>query len=211
MNPAHPLPQHPATLLCTVCLEESPVTLMSRLGCNHIHCQTCIQSNGRAALASVPFVPAKCCLVIPVDVLRHAGAFTNEEMQQYLRLTEEATSPQPKLYCHDSNCGAFIAADHKTRRVGECAECGKKTCKTCHKKSHFGACDQAALAEESVADELVYQLADKKGWKKCPNCLKIVQKVGGCNIVSCQCGQDFCYACGQALEDGVHACPPRQQ
>ncbi len=34
--------------------------------------------------------------------------------------------------------------------------------------------------------------------KPCPKCAKAVEKNGGCNLVSCTCGQCFCWLCGQA-------------
>eukprot|EP00955_Chlamydomonas_euryale_P104362 365560-Chlamydomonas_euryale.AAC.2 len=34
--------------------------------------------------------------------------------------------------------------------------------------------------------------------KPCPKCTKPVEKNGGCNHVTCPCGQSFCWHCGQA-------------
>lgn len=38
--------------------------------------------------------------------------------------------------------------------------------------------------------------------RKCPSCATAVVKAGGCNMVHCDCGEVFCYNCG----DPVHRC-----
>ncbi|KAI0097400.1 hypothetical protein F4776DRAFT_534453 [Hypoxylon sp. NC0597] len=202
-------PAPPTTMKCSICLEQFPIITLNYLSCSHAHCNDCLKSNAQAALHSVPFVPAKCCVVIPNNILRVAGVFTDDEMAQYGRLIEEVTNPGPKLYCHDKDCGAFIPTKSKTRRIGECLECGKKTCKTCREKSHWGPCNQSALQEAQVTEELCLQLAASKGWKRCPNCLNVVSKSGGCNHVNCKCGQWLCYACGEATNSNgtAHSCP----
>ncbi|OTA94345.1 hypothetical protein M434DRAFT_42138, partial [Hypoxylon sp. CO27-5] len=184
------------TMECAICLDRFPMASMNFMNCSHAHCTACLKANVDVALHSAPFVPAKCCLVIPNNVLRRAGVFTDDEMTQYKHLLEEATSPDPKLYCHDKDCGAFIPTETKKRRIGKCPACGKNTCKACREKSHWGPCNKSTLQEAQVTEELFLQLAASKGWKRCPNCLKVISKAGGCNHVACQCGQWMCYACG---------------
>ncbi|KAI0593462.1 hypothetical protein F4775DRAFT_586794 [Biscogniauxia sp. FL1348] len=195
----------PANVECTICLDSFPASSIKRLTCGHSHCHGCIKLNARVALDSTPFSPAKCCHVIPRELLQRAEAFTDDEAKRYSNRMEELTNPHYKLYCWVSGCGAFIPAANQKKRVGECTECGKRTCKVCRQKSHFGACDQGKLQEQQNSEDLVYKLAENKGWKRCPNCLNIVQKHGGCNHMSCNCGQSFCYACGQAFSGGVDA------
>ncbi|KAI6041629.1 hypothetical protein EDC04DRAFT_2667357, partial [Pisolithus marmoratus] len=40
------------------------------------------------------------------------------------------------------------------------------------------------------------------GWKHCPNCKAAVQKMGGCNHMTCAapgCNSHFCYKCGKQI------------
>ncbi|KAI1379485.1 hypothetical protein F4677DRAFT_442463 [Hypoxylon crocopeplum] len=193
---------------CTVCIEEFLVHDLYQLDCLHNHCADCIKASAQLAMESAPFVPAKCCQVITRDFLAKAGAFSDEEeMDRYFHKMEEITSPESNLYCHDKHCNAYIPAEKRTQRIGECAKCQKKTCKDCRLKSHFGACDPANLKKERQSEDVLFKLAKKKGWKRCPNCLHIVQKAGGCSHVTCQCGQSFCYACGEPIGNAGHRCP----
>jgi hypothetical protein len=36
----------------------------------------------------------------------------------------------------------------------------------------------------------------KLNLKKCPNCSIWVEKIAGCEYISCKCGIQFCYRCG---------------
>lgn len=164
---------------CAICDEEYPAKDISRLFCGHRHCRNCFKENVRRAFNSKPFVPAKCCAVIPNEILGQFGALTADEVKQYQVKMEELTNPRGKLYCW--GCGAYIPTDRVTKRIGDCGQCGKRTCKTCRGKSHFGACDKTKLQANRDAEDNVYMLAESNGWKRCPNCLNFVQKNGGCN------------------------------
>ncbi|KAI3341807.1 hypothetical protein F4824DRAFT_513614 [Ustulina deusta] len=161
-------------MTCIVCEEQFPRNELLFLRCGHWHCRDCLKHNVRVALASYPFNPAKCCLVIPRETLRQLGALSGEDDARYANKMEELTSVQGKMHCWD--CGAFIPPTNRKRRMGECPQCPKKTCKACLAKSHWGPCDKTKLESSRVAEEKLYHLAAQKGWKRCPNCLAMVQK-----------------------------------
>ncbi|KAI1271941.1 hypothetical protein F5Y07DRAFT_413086 [Xylaria sp. FL0933] len=166
---------------CLVCEEQSKPENLYHLPCTHWHCQGCLRENFRLSLASNPFRPAKCCVTIPGEVLRKYGVANNEESLRYKQKIEELTNPRSKLYCWGSDCGAFIPSADRTKLVGVCTQCGRKTCKTCQAKAHFGPCDKARLQSVRESEDTLYMLIEQKGWKKCPNCTSIVQKIGGCD------------------------------
>ncbi|KAI0803997.1 hypothetical protein GGR55DRAFT_699195 [Xylaria sp. FL0064] len=166
---------------CLVCEEQSKPENLYHLPCGHWHCQGCLRDNLRLSLASNPFRPAKCCLVLPGEVLQKYGVASNEESLRYKQKIEELTNPRSKLYCWGSDCGAFIPSADRKKLVGVCTQCGRKTCKACHAKSHFGPCDKAGLQSARESEDRLYMLVEQKGWKKCPNCTSIVQKNGGCD------------------------------
>ncbi|KAI0184006.1 hypothetical protein EV127DRAFT_375809 [Xylaria flabelliformis] len=197
---------------CAICNEEYPIIELHVLSCNHWHCRSCLRGNVRVALLSNPFVPAKCCTVIPAGLLRQFSGLTTNEIEQYKVKMEELTNPRGKLYCW--GCAAYIPNAQRTKRVGDCSVCGKRTCKVCRAKSHFGACDKTKTQADGEAEDGVYLLAELKGWKRCPNCLNLIQKSGGCNHMVCSCGENFCYLCGEVYwihGNSSHRCERRQQ
>ncbi|KAI0011330.1 hypothetical protein F4779DRAFT_574393 [Xylariaceae sp. FL0662B] len=188
------------TSQCVVCEDSFNSVKLCRLNCGHSHCTPCIKANMKSSLESMPFTPAKCCQVISRETLEAMDIFSADELKQYVdKLEEFSKLPYQKLYCWGEDCGAYIPAANYKMRVGECEQCNRKTCKSCRQKSHFGPCDKEKLQDARHADDQIFQLAASKGWKRCPNCLNIIQKKGGCDHMSCNCGQSFCYKCGQAI------------
>ncbi|KAI1093002.1 hypothetical protein F5B19DRAFT_170892 [Rostrohypoxylon terebratum] len=187
---------------CSVCSDDVPEVESALLECGHIHCTNCVTSNAHDSLHFKPFMPAKCCKVILVEVLVSCKVFSKNEMLKYVDLVEEHTTPGPKLYCYDTNCNAFIPSDQHRLRVGECLECGKNTCKSCGKKSHFAACDPEHLHAAQDNEALIKKLASDRGWRQCPNCDTLIEKNEGCGHMLCYCGQRFCYRCGLPLGMG---------
>ncbi|KAI1165100.1 hypothetical protein F5B18DRAFT_214363 [Nemania serpens] len=200
-----------SVLTCVICGEDYPRQDVYNVFCSHWHCRGCLKYNALVALkSSHPFIPAKCCRVIPKELLHQLGALTDNELAQYTAKMEELTNPRVSLYCWGEDCGAFIPSSNRTRRVGQCVQCGRRTCKACRAKSHFGPCDGAKIQAMNEVEESVHHLAELKGWKRCPNCCSMVQKHGGCNHVTCHCGQEFCYLCGQVFFSVGHHCQSEQ-
>ncbi|KAG1663531.1 hypothetical protein FOA52_003159 [Chlamydomonas sp. UWO 241] len=48
----------------------------------------------------------------------------------------------------------------------------------------------------SAEDAALLHLSATQRWKKCPSCCQMVERVSGCNQMSCRCGSSFCYSCG---------------
>ncbi|KAI0899952.1 hypothetical protein F4806DRAFT_271976 [Annulohypoxylon nitens] len=183
---------------CSVCGEDVPDTESALLSCRHVHCTNCVAANAHMAFVTKPFAPAKCCHVIPVEVLTYCKVFSFKEMNTYVDLMEEYTAPGHKLYCHDADCNSFIPRDFRRKRIGQCPKCNKNTCKCCGKKSHFAPCDPEHRNAVYNFDP-VMKLASERGWKQCPNCRTLVERNDGCGHMTCHCSQKFCYRCGLAL------------
>ncbi|KAI0442158.1 hypothetical protein F4803DRAFT_520616 [Xylaria telfairii] len=166
---------------CAICFERYPEKDISEPFCGHRHCKNCFTQNVRLAFNSKPFVPAKCCAVIPTEILWQFGALTTDEITQYRAKMEELTNPGEALYCW--GCAAYIPLERRSRKIGDCGQCRKRTCRTCRAKSHFGPCDKIKLQADKDDEDNIYRLAESNGWKRCPNCLHLVQKDGGCDKI----------------------------
>ncbi|KAK0671427.1 hypothetical protein QBC41DRAFT_344678 [Cercophora samala] len=139
-------------------------------------------------------------------------------------------------YCHDTKCGAFIP----DILGGRCRRCRKRTCEVCKTGFHLGegGCKKedvdsaeertemrrvAAMGLGKGSEEkkvkknserelwvLTRELMKKMEWKRCPRCKSGVEKVDGCNHITCVCGVEWCYRCeklwGIGHRIGVGAC-----
>lgn len=55
---------------------------------------------------------------------------------------------------------------------------------------------------EKMARLKIEEVMTQARIRKCPSCATAVVKTGGCNMVHCDCGEVFCYNCGEP----VHRC-----
>ncbi|KAI8463915.1 MAG: hypothetical protein J3K34DRAFT_474800 [Monoraphidium minutum] len=95
-------------------------------------------------------------------------------------------------------CGHAVQVDSDIYVEPECP-CGVTFCFKCCKEPHSPCtCKMWDMWYEKISGD-----SETRNWlqantKPCPKCLKPVEKNGGCNHVVCQCGQPFCWLCGQA-------------
>ncbi|KAK8064672.1 hypothetical protein PG994_007310 [Apiospora phragmitis] len=183
------------------------------LSCGHIYYWLCFAQHVKSSMTSLPFRPVKCCGPKPVAPLtiwvvqrgaREAGyTLTDVEVTRYLIMSDEAISRLPRVYCHRPECNVYIPAEDRSEKIGWCWDCEAETCLTCRQAGHDGACDEDLLKRYQEADEKLLQLAEEKGWRKCPTCNAMTERIEGCNYMICHCGQGFCYKCGIPMQDEV--------
>ncbi|XP_065624929.1 probable E3 ubiquitin-protein ligase ARI2 isoform X1 [Quercus suber] len=96
------------------------------------------------------------------------------------------------------HCGNAIRIEDDEFCEVECS-CGMQFCFSCLSEAHSPcSCLMWELWAKKCRDE-----SETVNWitahtKPCPKCHKPVEKNGGCNLVSCICGQAFCWLCGGA-------------
>ncbi|KAL8540278.1 hypothetical protein ACS0TY_001753 [Phlomoides rotata] len=96
------------------------------------------------------------------------------------------------------HCGNAIRVENDEFCEVECS-CGVQFCFNCISEAHSPcSCLMWKLWTKKCQDE-----SETVNWitvhtKPCPKCHKPVEKNGGCNLVSCICGQPFCWLCGGA-------------
>jgi predicted amidophosphoribosyltransferase len=65
------------------------------------------------------------------------------------------------------------------------------------------------MENEKVDDKMVEEMK-KKGYKKCPWCGRVIDRIEGCNIMACHCQKEFCFNCGEVEITShrcIHGCP----
>ncbi|KAM7222604.1 hypothetical protein V8F06_002098 [Rhypophila decipiens] len=232
------VPPPPAANLptCLVCTEPVPGKRASSatLPCGHVFCENCLAAGIRSSLTNVPFVPVRCCQRIDMSVIRNSLKATSAEIQTYRKKLSEFDDGEP-LYCHDPACSEFIPGALRSKNVGKCRRCHKKTCTLCRRAYHLRHCDNSAAANVTIPPDIIQTwvgrtawreemarrreaelrsqerefraLSGSSGWKPCPKCHTMIDKIDGCNHIHCtSCGTHFCYRCGQAPYDSHGPC-----
>lgn len=118
------------------------------------------------------------------------------------------------IMCATETCrGSYISRIYVTDGWAVCSKCLQATCSRCgcgriahaatHREIEIRQCPQVDVAEKQLL-----ALAKREGWQRCPECHVMIERTEGCNEMTCECGQIFCYACGEAFEDHVQDCEP---
>ncbi len=65
------------------------------------------------------------------------------------------------------------------------------------------------IGQDCPADkdlEIVLEMGEKNGWRRCYNCRNLIELTHGCYHMTCRCKAEFCYIC-EAAYDPVIGCP----
>lgn len=135
--------------------------------------------------------PFQCCQTA-VNLDSMIGVLPEDLHSRYQDLVLEHATPNP-IYCSNRSCGIFIPPSQaQGPDLVECSRCATATCRHCRNRSHLGTDCPADIATQQVKT-----LATAQGWKACPGCSRIAEKISGCLHMRCRCGTEFCYGCGQ--------------
>lgn len=175
---------------CLACEESHALVTLIRLPCGyHCYCGPCFQKFCTSSLKSAVSFPPRCCgQSLPADFLRQhlpVALFVDFEAKSVEYSTKE------KTYCHRSACSAFIVPQNIADRAAVCPACDAKTCAGCKAAFHVGQCLE-------TEEDALKQLAQLRGWQRCSSCKVRVEKLDGCDHISCLCGAHFCYLCGES-------------
>lgn len=181
--PPRPLVNRPPpTVACLICTDPVHVDKAISLPCHHAYCPPCFVTGFWSSLTTMPFRPMHCCQQpIPIYKLRNSTIIPAEETVAYRKKLAEFNTPRP-TYCFDPKCSAFIP----DVLGGTCRVCRKKTCTSCGMKSHGGGvCTSPSVPRSmaQVAERRFKRLSDLMGWKTCPGCRRVVEKIDGCNHI----------------------------
>ncbi|KAI6110951.1 hypothetical protein EV401DRAFT_1991020 [Pisolithus croceorrhizus] len=193
---------------CGVCFEPVPVSLGVYLDpCRHAVCGSCITGHVCAKISERRF-PVFCplCMVDPEninpspvpDTIVQRLELTDEEHKIWVEL--EMAQFAVQIQCHRCGRSAFADKDdHNSVDQITCpfSDCNHIWCKNCQ-RTILSDGPKHSCDGSSEFKHLVKQM----GWKHCPNCKAAVQKMGGCNHMTCAtpgCNSHFCYKCGKQI------------
>ena len=90
----------------------------------------------------------------------------------------------------------------------KCPLCNKDYCIKCQDEWHTGVnCDQYKKSKDvNLLDKQFIDFINGTHFKMCPFCKAWVEKTTGCDHMTCKCGKEFCYKCGEGYVDRKHNC-----
>lgn len=189
---------------CPICLcpvDESDVIRLEY--CGHAYCRMCLANMMQNAVSNKEF-PINCS----AEACNKPLVMRDLNMQLKLGVVKMQVLLEAALdcfivknnakfrYCITPNCPMVYRVTDKEESF-HCTQCSTLICTACHLKYHEGmtcAMYKAALKDQSLKNWLE---ANPGMRKLCPKCKVGIEKDGGCNHISCNCGAHICWQCLQ--------------
>ncbi|KAL1200853.1 putative E3 ubiquitin-protein ligase ARI2 [Cardamine amara subsp. amara] len=193
---------------CDICIEEVLGHQMTRMDCGHCFCNNCWARHFTVKINEgqskrITCMAHKCNAICDEDVVRTLLVSKSQPdlAEKFDRFLLESYIEDNKMvkWCPSvPHCGNAIRVEDDELCEVECS-CGLQFCFRCSSQAHSPcSCLMWELWRKKCYDE-----SETINWitvhtKPCPKCYKPVEKNGGCNLVTCLCGQSFCWLCGEA-------------
>mmetsp|Transcript_22173 Transcript_22173/g.36744 ORF Transcript_22173/g.36744 Transcript_22173/m.36744 type:complete len:548 (-) Transcript_22173:27-1670(-) len=217
--------------VCGVCLTEKGGVDLIRSSCGHFACKDCLSSYctvliNEGAVTKLRCTEPKCKETFSPNVIK--AIVTPELFGKYEQMLLEKTleTMQDVTYC--PRCNTLVIED--SDQLGRCTSCFFNFCTQCLDDWHHGSrCisteDKLRLLGQAskegdaksknemlrkklleLKNELLTQQAIvRSGARACPHCSMVIEKTEGCNKMTCSnCGNYFCYRCGQKVHGYEH-------
>jgi hypothetical protein len=111
-------------------------------------------------------------------------------------------------FCPAAGCNYMCSYDKNEFHLN-CPLCKKSYCLQCKTEWHKGmTCEEYQITKNKDENDVKFEeYAKGSKLKQCPKCKRWVEKIDGCDHITCTCGTPFCYRCGRIKEsDYDHGC-----
>jgi hypothetical protein len=204
---------------CPLCWEEmTSLNSSAPLPCEHRLCNGCLEEYLRVQIGDGNVLQVTCpfqnCQVQfeEDDIAASVSAGDFQRYQQMLFLAQIRQDPTAR-WCPHPGCETVLHLDPQLgpTQALECRVCGTSSCASCGKAPHPRlTCEKAEKRQERQEQRMLGKRRTKEkkesikemkrsGFTKCPGCRAIVEKSSGCNHMTCRCGREFCYICGETI------------
>lgn len=176
-GPAVQVPSAPRCTIvlfdCIICQDRVTADDSWQVPCGHYYCDGCLNDMFRVAMTDEQAYPPRCCRqTVVFEDVQHV---LNRELANQFAAKKEELDDRRPTYCHVPTCSTYIGQDSKDGETAVCPQCGVGTCVLCKQYMHEGDCETDEAIQETV------RLAESQGWKRCPQCERIVELRIGCN------------------------------
>ncbi|GFR90978.1 E3 ubiquitin-protein ligase RNF14 [Elysia marginata] len=220
--------------LCEVCYDEYPGTQFFRiLECSHAFCHTCMQAfcemhTIAGTVEELRCPTPKCDSILPPYIIQAVLSEEAYERWEKLLLQKTIDAMEDTVYCPRCDNVVIVEEDRESN-LAHCPLCFFAFCTQCERGWHQGrSCETeeemlenlekqatggnqnralAAKLQElrrKMEEEIESKRMKKKVANKCPVCKIPVEKIGGCNKMTCKCGAIFCWICSQQIKGYDH-------
>ncbi|CAO2210140.1 unnamed protein product [Urochloa humidicola] len=198
--------------ICKICFDHVSPSDVHRAssGCTHAFCAAClaryISAKIQEGISGVKCPAEDCGGVLDPQLCQ--GILSREAFEDWcaaLCMSMVHGWSSNVCYCPFNDCSEMMVDDRGGENPeSECLVCRRLFCAQCGVPWHAGVSClqymQLAPEDRRKEDLLVLEMANGNKWTRCPRCKFIVERHDGCAHMTCRCGFQFCYACGEPWE-----------
>lgn len=194
---------------CSICTEQNENLFTTIHRCGGSFCMECYQqwliTNIKGKITKIKCPKSNCKQIL--DDMTEITPFISIEMNanHQKNLTEEVLLAHPDYTrCANPKCDASFFASSDSSYVA-CVACRTHVCVGCKDIYHAGKTCEEHRIWKSTNNEDYKQSEDykQKYAKKCPNCKTHIEKIEGCDHITCiHCKYQFCWKCLEKYYDG---------
>ncbi|KAL7916172.1 hypothetical protein GGI35DRAFT_24230 [Trichoderma velutinum] len=194
---------------CSVCWTEAEAPIKTT--CGHVYCLECFERSCKMGdVTTADFVilchgnQGNCRSIIGVeDLQEHLSSAALEEVFERSFLSHIKRNPHEFRYCPTPDCGyIYRATSESESRIQNCSNCLRPTCSACHTLHAGMSCaEHRYLTSEGYQESK--KLKEDLGIKDCPMCNTPLEKISGCNHITCTvCNCHICWFCLETFSSG---------
>lgn len=140
------------------------------------------------------YPPRRCTKEIPSSAF--LPILNKQEKASFTTKAEEfRTPPKERWYCPEKKCGQWIPSPKGSRPLYYriCSHCRTTICILCRGLWDSGQKCPKRKKNDALEAALL-KLANRRKWKRCPNCHAMVERIAGCPHMLCRCNTAFWHA-----------------
>jgi len=194
---------------CKICLEGVPDQYLLKINnVNHEICIDCLKSYITNEILRGKLFPLKCphchIPILDLSLIKQLVDKTTFVKYQRLMLNFALASRKDLLYCPGcfkviliSDCKTEKYLDYKSKNekislICPSSSCSVRICSICYREEHY------PTVCELMAEKELKEFSLTTDVQRCINCQAYVEKIKGCNHMTCFCGYEFCWLCNGA-------------
>ncbi|KAI1103733.1 hypothetical protein F4804DRAFT_352710 [Jackrogersella minutella] len=190
---------------CSVCWSEAEDPIQTQ--CGHSYCLDCFENLCMSATtkdtsAQVCCVgeSGNCAKILSLPELQeHLSSTAFEELLEQSFTSYMRLHPQLFKYCPSVDCGYFYRTS-ATSKMQTCPHCLVPVCVACNHQHGTMTC--ADYKDISTGGYAAFEKLKKEiGIKDCPQCKTPLEKIYGCDHMTCRCGAHICWVCLRTFAD----------
>ncbi|ESO86702.1 hypothetical protein LOTGIDRAFT_73005, partial [Lottia gigantea] len=215
---------------CGVCFDRLPGNHFYRIGnCGHHYCRDCMLEYcqlhvSAGTVESLKCPDAECNDIIPPYIVQSVLPPMAYDRWERLVLQKSLTHMEDIVWC--PRCSEPVIKEAEdSLNLAHCVLCFYSFCTECDEVWHQvliitaedklknleqkpgkvnNEAEQRRFEEmrEKIRAEIESARLLKLKMRNCPKCKAKIEKIAGCNKMTCRCGQSFCWSCGQTLAAG---------